>query len=42
MPNNYIAVWHSDGIYYKYGENGKAEAIFKLFGIDLPVIVPTD
>lgn len=36
------AVWHSDGIYYKYGENGKAEAIFKLFGIDLPVIVPTD
>lgn len=36
------AVWHSDGIYYKYGENGKAEAIFKLFGIDLPVIIPTD
>lgn len=33
------AIWHSDGIYYKYGDSGKAEEIFKLFGVTLPVIV---
>lgn len=33
------AVWHSDGVYYKYGESGKADEIFKLFGVTLPLIV---
>lgn len=36
------AVWHSDGVFYKYGGSDASQKLFNLFGIDLPLATFVD